>query len=58
VARKRISMDQGMTRRSSLDLSQSNKITAFKIPVAVFEFPERRVRRSGVEDIANCHRRY
>lgn len=34
-------MDEGMTRRATLDLSQSNQVASFEITSAVLELPER-----------------
>ncbi len=47
-------MNKGMPRSTSLDFSKTNQISAFEVSVAVFELPERRVRGSGVENVAHC----
>lgn len=47
-------MDQRMSRRTSLDLAQANKIATLKVALTVPELPQRRVGRAGVEHIAHC----
>jgi hypothetical protein len=47
-------MDQRMSRRTSLDLAQANKIATLKVALAVPELPQRRVGRAGEEHIAHC----
>lgn len=46
-------MDERMSRGTALDLPQTDKVPAFEIPIAVFEFPQRRVWRASVEDVAH-----
>ena len=48
-----IAMDQSMARGSALDLSQTDEIPPFEIAVPMFEFPEGRVGRARVEDVAH-----
>jgi hypothetical protein len=36
-------MDERMSRGTSLDLPQANKIPALEVSIAVFELPQRRV---------------
>lgn len=47
-------MDERVPRGPSLDLPQSHQVPALEAAVAVFEFPQWRVRRPGVENIAHC----
>ena len=47
-------MYQRMSRCSSLDFSKSYKITTPEVPIAMFKFPQWRIRGSGMEDIADC----
>lgn len=54
VARKRIAMDERMARGSALDLSQADEISPFEIAIPMFELPECRIGRTGVENIAHC----
>lgn len=53
VTGERVAMDKGMPRGSAFDLAQPNKITSFEIAIPMFEFPQRRVRRSCVKYIAH-----
>lgn len=46
-------MNKSMSRRTSLDLTQSYKITPLKVPIAVFELPQRRLGVSGVKNVAD-----
>ena len=48
-------MYQGMTRCSAFDLSKTGQVPPLEIAIAVFELPQCRFRRAGVEDIAHCH---
>ena len=48
-----IAMDQSMARGSALDLSQTDEIPPSEIAVPMFEFPEGRVGRARVEDVAH-----
>lgn len=52
--RERVSVDECVPRGSSFDLAQAYKIAALEIPIAVLEFPERRVWRPCVKDVAHC----
>lgn len=46
-------MDQSMARSSTLDLSETNKVTSFEIAISMLKLPQRRVGRSGVKHIAH-----
>jgi hypothetical protein len=47
-------MNQRMAGSTPLDLAQANQIAALEVAIAVLEFPQRRVWRAGVEDVAHC----
>lgn len=53
LTRKRIAMDQCMSRGSSLDLSQPHEITTLEVAGAVLKLPKRRVRRACVKNVAD-----
>lgn len=42
-------MNQGVSTRSSLDLTEANKIASLEISIAMLEFPECCIRVSGVK---------
>lgn len=48
-----LSVDKGMSTRPPFDLPQSHQISPFKVSISVLEFPEGRVRRSVMENIAH-----
>ena len=48
-----IAVDERVPRSSTFDLPQPHQVPALEVPVAVFEFPERRIRRARVEDVAD-----
>lgn len=39
AARKRIAIDQRMSRRTPLDLSEAHQVTPLEISIAMLEFP-------------------
>jgi uncharacterized membrane protein (UPF0127 family) len=47
-------MDERMSRSASLDLPQTNEISALEVAIAVFELPERRIRGACMKDVAHC----
>jgi hypothetical protein len=51
--REGIPMNQCLSRCSSLDLSQTGKVTSLEATLAMFEFPQRRVGRCRVKDVAH-----
>jgi hypothetical protein len=51
---KRVSMDERVPGRTSLDLAQANQIAAFEVAISVLELPKWWVWRASVEDIAHC----
>lgn len=54
--REGIAVDEGVARRPALDFAQSCQISSLKVSVAVLELPHCRIRRSSMEDIADCFR--
>jgi hypothetical protein len=42
-----------MSRRSTFDLSEAHEVATLEVAITMLEFPERRFRRAGVEDVAN-----
>lgn len=48
-------MDQGVARGTSLYVSQTVQIAPSEIVVPMFEFPQRGVGRTSVENIADCY---
>jgi hypothetical protein len=52
--RKRVSMDKCVAGSSTLDLTQTDKITPLEVSITMSKLPESRVWSSSVEDIAHC----
>lgn len=46
-------MDERMSRCAALDLTQAYQVAALEVSVTMLEFPERRVGRSCVKDVAH-----
>jgi hypothetical protein len=51
---KRVTVDERMSRGTSLDLPQPDEVPALEITVAVLELPQRRVRRASMKYVAHC----
>lgn len=47
-------MDESMSGCSAFDFSQPYEIAFFEAAVTMLEFPQRRIRRTSMEDIADC----
>lgn len=49
-------MNESMARRSPLDLTQADQVTALEIAATMFELPKGRIGRTGVENVAHLAR--
>jgi hypothetical protein len=53
ACREGVPMDQCLSRCSPLNLSQTGKITSLEAPLAMFEFPQWRIGRCRMKDVAH-----